>query len=582
MSEFAKTELSYNPEYVLTLIKNNEKGKVKKYISCYFIKLSNIQQVLMWKPDKRSFEMLDDKILVSRYLTCDLVIFENFIIDGNTIVKKWSVREWFFSSENPIYTPCNKIGKEKIFTSSTGEKYVNFFPELLHSRKPKKKITNFSKDIQDKVKFVWNHLNITWCSRKPDQFKYIQLFISHMINGRKMTACINIRSPKGIGKSIFINFLRSSVVGEEVVYQTSDAHILYGNFNAALMYIMLFVLEEAPCGTLGEWKVLDSKLKNYITEPVISIEKKGKDHFKTDNTVSFILFSNKNSVIYTEDERRYFSPDTSAELKGNKEYFTKLAEIMEDKEVGEAFYWNCIQIAEENPKWHEQFDMPLSQENIRNISDNATSILQFIKNEFVLQKIGIDMKLSAFYEKYKFYCNRNQVKYIVAKGEFVSRIKDMGIDYIHQSSKHKNQNWLIKEWKDLYKIFKLKNLIAEWDDFETHAPTPNPDDIEFNEEKITSDDKINLLGINEETNVTQKETKPNHDEWKEIKEMNKQMKLNYKNAIDSLNKIEFIYSSNIFKDYDKLFCWNSEKKDSSRVYNTAEEEIFANYKLEFD
>ena len=138
---------------------------------------------------------------------------------------------------------------------------------------------------------------------------------------------------------------------------------------------MLFILEEAPCATQGEWKVLDSKLKNFITEHTISIERKGKDQIDVDNYASFVLFSNKNSVTYSHDERRYFSPDTSSDMKGNKKYFDEFYKLVGDLEVGEAFYWNCIEMAEANTKWHEQFNMPVTDEHMRNVSNNIPSVI---------------------------------------------------------------------------------------------------------------------------------------------------------------------------------------------------------------
>ena len=114
MSNFTKTEKSYDTAYVLDLIRNKKKEEIKKYISYYFIKLSTIKNVVMWIPDKRGFELLDDSLIKSRYFTSDLVIYEKEEINGHIFTKKWSLDKWFFSSENSIYTPCSKIGKEKI------------------------------------------------------------------------------------------------------------------------------------------------------------------------------------------------------------------------------------------------------------------------------------------------------------------------------------------------------------------------------------------------------------------------------------------------------------------------------------
>ncbi len=48
---------------------------------------------------------------------------------------------------------------------------------------------------------------------------------------------------------------------------------------------------------------------------MISIEKKGKNQIIVENFTCFILFANKNTVIFTNDERRYFLPDSLSEKK---------------------------------------------------------------------------------------------------------------------------------------------------------------------------------------------------------------------------------------------------------------------------
>ena len=75
-----------------------------------------------------------------------------------------------------------------------------------------------------------------------------------------MTVAINIRALKGIGKSCFIEFLYKNVLGEHVYYQTSDSNILSGRFNGPLGDgKLIFVLEEAPCATQGDWKVFAAR-----------------------------------------------------------------------------------------------------------------------------------------------------------------------------------------------------------------------------------------------------------------------------------------------------------------------------------
>jgi hypothetical protein len=68
-----------------------------------------------------------------------------------------------------------------------------------------------------------------------------------MVSGRKITNNIYIKAQKGIGKSYVIDFLRNSVLENDIIYQISDSNILSGRFNGLLCSKMLFVLEEALC-----------------------------------------------------------------------------------------------------------------------------------------------------------------------------------------------------------------------------------------------------------------------------------------------------------------------------------------------
>lgn len=476
MSLFGQTNTAFDSSELLKLAKQRNIEAVKKYINTYFLKSGLAKQMLFWIPENEGFEIIDDSVAKSRYITKDIVVLD----DDNV----WKADKWFFGSQVPSYIPCMKVNKDRVFKGEKGTNYINFFPEMLHGKKELKQLQDYPEEVRTGVNRMWDHIRIVWCSGKADQFTYVQTWIAHMISGRKLKTVINIRSEKGIGKSMVTEFLLKNVLGHKLVYSTSDSNILSGRFNGPLMGTMLFVLEEAPCASVGDWKVLDSKLKNFITEPYISIEKKMKDQINLENTVSFMFFSNKNSVVYTTDERRYFSPDTSSEKKGDRDYFVKLAdEVVNNSEVGEAFYFDCLRIAKENPKWHEQFDMPVSDENIRNTSDNAPSLIQFIKDEFVTQKTGIDMKSATFYESYKFYCTRNKITHPTKKGLAMGQLKELGINYMPASTKHHNQNWISNTFDELYKIFKLKKLIHETDDIVV-------DDTETDEE--TKETKLML------------------------------------------------------------------------------------------
>ena len=85
--------------------------------------------------------------------------------------------------------------------------------------------------------------------------------------------------------------------------------------------------------------MLDSKLKNIITESRICLEKKGKDQIMVENTCSLILNTNNTVLQANPFTRRYIMLDTSIEKRGNEKYFKELVKIMAEPEVGKAFYF---------------------------------------------------------------------------------------------------------------------------------------------------------------------------------------------------------------------------------------------------
>ena len=494
--EFGRVQQAYDQSHVLQLVDERKKEEVCAYIQKYFIKMSNNDCVLVYNPDEQTsskFESISDKNIKSKYFPSDLIIYEG--------KNKFSIQKWFYGLSNPLYKPCMVLGKPELFQGQFGTKYVNLMqtPNYYHS--PRKNFKDFSKEIQEKVLLIWEHINITYCSRNKQQFEYAKKWFSHMVSGRRMDSCIYVKSLQGTGKSIFIEFLKNNVLGSSLVLQTSKTDFITEKFNAPIAGKMLFCLEEAPCETLGKWHALEDNLKNLITNRTIDIEAKYKDSIVVENVTSFIIFSNKNAVQMKPDQRRFTQLDASFEKKGNKEYFDNVAEAMESKEVGEAFYNYCLEFAKEHEKFSPQFDRPVSKAMKRNIASSASPYMNFLKEEYLLKKKGLDLKLKDLYEAYEHYCEKKKIKFIEKKSDFPSRLEEMGIKVIFNSTKHKNSNWVLCDFDALLSIFQKMHLLDITDEFES---------------KKESDEDTDHIGMENDSEVIQEIVK--EEEIKEIKE----------------------------------------------------------------
>ena len=356
--------------------------------------------------------------------------------------EKWSLANWFFGIENPVYHLCSVPNKANLFEENKF-KYINIFPKTLHVFNKDKK---FSKEVDKKVQKIWNHINIVWCSRKKDQFEYIKKWLSFVITGtRRMKTAIYLKSDQGVGKSCIVEFIENKVLRSGLVFRSSDVSILGGRFNSPLQGKLLYVAEELPCSDKHDWHQMDGKLKNYITDDKISIEKKGKDHIKINNTISFIINTNNDYAIKMgTDDRRYFAPDVSSELKDNAKYFEELFEIFNSDEVGEAFYHSCWNIVLNCSKFNEKAEMPTTDTKKENISDNALSIYQFIKDKYILKGKPLNKKYSDFYQEYIDYCNDFSKKYkncyVFKKIVCAKKLISININYVQKCTKHNGQN----------------------------------------------------------------------------------------------------------------------------------------------
>ena len=140
-------------------------------------------------------------------------------------------------------------------------------------------------------------------------------------------------------------------------------------------------------------------------------------------------------------------------------------------------------------------------------------------------------------------------------------MKELGINYIHQSTAHHNNNWVSEKHENLFKIFKLKNLILDIDDFETDAPSPDPEKIEM----INDIDAIGIkndLVISHSIEKTESSRDTHKESFKEIEEIEKNVKrFNLKAELERLQELESKKfhknaSDNVDKTIGYILDWN--------------------------
>lgn len=179
----------------------------------------------------------------------------------------------------------------------------------------------------------WNcyqdHLYEVICNQNTTLTEY---FISWMANtvqkpGHPAETAIAMRGEEGVGKGMVARFF-GALFGPHFVQLDSTRH-LTGNFNAHLHNAIVVFADEAAWP--GDKAGLGA-LKRLITEPTLSIERKGMDIFTVQNLIHMLMASNEEWVAPVGPEgRRFVVVDANNRYQDNYDYFGKLKKQMEEE-----------------------------------------------------------------------------------------------------------------------------------------------------------------------------------------------------------------------------------------------------------
>jgi len=444
---------SYSIAKLRELVNTGQIDEAKQYIRKYLVKISNPAGYLAWVPSENKFEVHLMKDLKTVHIMPG--ISAPYVVNGK--IEKFSPLKWFLEENDDVYRQSNDVTQPREY-EQCGQKYINLFPGYMHQEV--KKYDDFSDEIKEGVEFVWNHIQEVWCSNKEVSFQYVKKWIINMVAGRKMQTCLYLKSEQGTGKSSITEFLMYKVLGKNIVHTTNDPSCVSGGWNSELVGKVLLVLEEMPTASEHEWRSLANSIKHYITGKDFVVKEKMVREYVIANFLSMIINSNNNALPIPPDERRIFALDVSNKRVGDVRHFKKLHKYTNRDDVGEAFYWHCKENAD--PIFKEFAEMPVTTTKTDLIADHLHSLYKYIKDIFVLQHFGIDMKFSKFYEDYVAYCDLKKLK-ADTKISLSKKLTDLTVPMV---AKTNNVKYIEISKADLLAIYNKKHWIHDTDDFE--------------------------------------------------------------------------------------------------------------------
>jgi energy-coupling factor transporter ATP-binding protein EcfA2 len=183
---------------------------------------------------------------------------------------------------------------------------------------------------QDAIDMIEKHMLIM-CNNDKNVCDYLRLWIGQMLKYPAIKTNVPIFTGKqGSGKSSIFNMISAIIGKEKCVDTTSPDECIWGKYNGVLADSYFVVINELEkkqmANSLGQ-------IKGLVTDGELMINAKGVPQYKINSFHRFGMTTNKEDPFTTsEDDRRTWIVRTSDELIGNKDYFEKFHNIIQDED----------------------------------------------------------------------------------------------------------------------------------------------------------------------------------------------------------------------------------------------------------
>jgi hypothetical protein len=168
-----------------------------------------------------------------------------------------------------------------------------------------------------------DHMRTIWCGGDEKLFAYLLDWFAMMAQkpGVPPEVALVLRGGRGAGKSLPLREIGDRWLGQHFIH-ISDANHLTGHFNAILSgKVFVFADEAFWAGDRSG----ERALKRLITEPTITIERKGIDPVKERNCVHLAIVGNDEWIApFGMRERRFFVLDVKDSRQKDHAYFDAL------------------------------------------------------------------------------------------------------------------------------------------------------------------------------------------------------------------------------------------------------------------
>lgn len=313
------------------------------------------------------------------------------------------------------------------------------------------------KHKEEELQLILTHIKIL-CNHEEAVATFLVNWIAQMVQYPAVKTLVpTFIAKQGAGKGTLVRLMERMLGGEKVFATQKPARDVWGEFNPKMQNAFLVVLDEL---SKKDQKDAEGAIKGLITEPRISISKKGVDTFEIPSFHRFMAPTNGEEPWYTsDDDRRNAIIRCSDELIGNKEYFDRFYAMLDDVNVVKTFYEYLKAIPGMDRFNHLPVPRTEHHQNLIQLSVppierwlEALTIANLDKEELVLT--GVEAC-----RQFQEWCADNSASYDISPTKLGVRLSNARIPGITKGQKTRQGETKRYNIAELRRHFKLESLI---------------------------------------------------------------------------------------------------------------------------
>lgn len=259
----------------------------------------------------------------------------------------------------------------------------------------------YSATVEEDCKDFFNFLYEIISNSNGDFYKLVLDLIAYILQFGKSGIALILMGEMGIGKGTLKNAL-FIILTKAYCYTDECGARIGSRFNSHEEGKLLGVMEELQ-NNHGEQHFKREIMKNKVTDKDTIIERKGIDAYTATNNCNYIYMTNgQNPQKIERDERRYVAMRVNPKMKGQKNYFIHILDVVRKNKAALRDYFQ---------------NRPVTTSDMKVINTEANKNLLWLNSSnmdrFIEEKLDNYMKCDKIrsgelYTNFQYYCQEDE------------------------------------------------------------------------------------------------------------------------------------------------------------------------------